>query len=531
MYNVDNKLNGIIADIESWCDCHGFAVESVYNTCHGTNLQEQLYYIFGVVKEVVENTLKNNGSVDELSKKFTELKYFVDEYFKNLNLQDEINNKIDELLSAGRFDEMVNLLYNTLPSISGDYKEFKEVCSLEIPEGHTVQGTEYFNNFLYVLHHYSDTDTMFLSQYSIPNPTPIKTVGIGVNIHGNGLTTNGNELVMCDSMTNAIYLINSDTLSVRKKVSFTGVKVSSCALSANGKLCALNPVGSTVAPIIYVKNSSFNDEFLQCFRIKPISKGSSAVQEMSASDNFIYALCSTTEFINNYANNFIRVLGWNGAHFKDIMLPKSAGELEGITRVHLDSGNGFYLVNITGKVFFLSTDDKIINTSPFGSEISGACLDYSHPLKVENETNVDYTITKTISFPEYPYSVGDSSSSLIDRFNGVLTFSSMGKIITGGLTAGGNLRFQHYDIASGIGLMYYYNINPTKNAFVFSQGDVVYRKGDVFTEVSTKNITDFINAIKSAVTTVGRGFSSKNAVAIRGIGDIGLPAIPSLDIS
>lgn len=526
----NNRLEGIICDLDTWCECHGFAVESVYNTCHGTSMQEQIYYLFGVVKEVVENGINLNTNYTALSKQFKELKTFVDEYFKNLDIQGEINKKIDELVNSGKLDEMINLLYNTIPSLSGDYSQFTKVCELEIPLGHTVQGTEYLNGFLYVLHHLSDTDEMFLSQYNIPNTTAIKTVGLGVNIHGNGLATVGDELVMSDSYTNALYFINLTSLTVRKKVNFTGVKVSSCAFSPNEKLCAINPVGGIVAPIIYEKNSAFN-KYLQCFKTKPLSKGSSAVQEMSSSDMFIYTLCSTTDFINKYANNFIRVMGWNGNHFKDIMLPKSAGELEGITRVHLETGNGFYLVSITGVVYFLSTDDKIINSAPFGTEITGMNLDYSHPFTYENVTVDGYTITKTISFPEYPYAVGDSSGSLLGRFNDVFVFSSMGKIVTGVLTGGGNLRIQHYDIASGIGLMYYYNINAEKNAFVFNQGDVVYRKADIFKEVSTKNITDFVNAIKSATTAVGRGFSSKNAVIIRGIGNVGLPAIPSFDIA
>lgn len=107
MDNITSKLNGIIADINSWCECHGFAVESVYNTCHGTSLQEQLYYLFGVIKTVVESEKNLSDEISSLKSKFAELENFVDEYFKNLDLQDEVNKKIDELVSSGTIGEII----------------------------------------------------------------------------------------------------------------------------------------------------------------------------------------------------------------------------------------------------------------------------------------------------------------------------------------------------------------------------------------------------------------------------------------
>lgn len=104
MFNLsDEQFKGIISDLTSWCECHGFAVESVYNTCHGTSLQEQIYYIFGVIKELSENAGKQNANINELHKDFVELRQFVNNYFASLDIQKEVADKIDKMVADGSF--------------------------------------------------------------------------------------------------------------------------------------------------------------------------------------------------------------------------------------------------------------------------------------------------------------------------------------------------------------------------------------------------------------------------------------------
>lgn len=123
MFNLSNEqFNGIISDLTSWCECHGFATESVYNTCHGTNLQEQIYYIFGVIKALVENASQQNTNIDELFAGYAELKKFVEEYFKNLDLQKEVSEKLDVMSKDGTLETLLeSVLSKTQTVDTGNY--------------------------------------------------------------------------------------------------------------------------------------------------------------------------------------------------------------------------------------------------------------------------------------------------------------------------------------------------------------------------------------------------------------------------
>lgn len=115
----NENIDSIIFDLINWGKCHGFACQSVYDTCHGTSLQEQIYYLMGVVKTLAENTRDVIDVTNGIDKKFNELKEFVDNYFKNLDVQQEINKKIDEMVADGSiyahihtgiFGKMLNII-------------------------------------------------------------------------------------------------------------------------------------------------------------------------------------------------------------------------------------------------------------------------------------------------------------------------------------------------------------------------------------------------------------------------------------
>lgn len=112
----NENIKNIIFDLNNWFECHGFAVESVYNTCHGTSLQEQIYYLMGVCKEICEKTSEVVGMSNKLEKDFTELKTFVDEYFNNLDVQEQINNKLDEMVTSGALKEIISEYFNSFVS-------------------------------------------------------------------------------------------------------------------------------------------------------------------------------------------------------------------------------------------------------------------------------------------------------------------------------------------------------------------------------------------------------------------------------
>lgn len=176
MINLSNEqFCGIIADLTSWCECHGFAVESVYNTCHGTSLQEQIYYIFGVIKELSENANNQNTNINELSNSYAELKNFVDEYFKNLDLQKEVSKKLDEMNTDGSLDAIISKILLTSKLNYGYrviYEKPESLNSYRI-EGYTCQGFDSDGEKMCIIYHKNDVTPAILRITNINNGSVI----------------------------------------------------------------------------------------------------------------------------------------------------------------------------------------------------------------------------------------------------------------------------------------------------------------------------------------------------------------------
>lgn len=98
----DYNLKKVLCQLNQWCAANNISVQSVYDECHGMTLQEQVYYLLGVVKEAVNQVVENTDA-------FQELYNFVHDYFDNLDVQEQINNKLEQMFESGQLNELLNL--------------------------------------------------------------------------------------------------------------------------------------------------------------------------------------------------------------------------------------------------------------------------------------------------------------------------------------------------------------------------------------------------------------------------------------
>lgn len=114
---IDNKtLRRILRQLNSWCECNGYAVTSIYDDCHGMSFQQLVYYLFGVVKTFAENTVN-------IGDNFNELYEFVKNYFDNLDLLKEVEIIINKMYENGELAAILGTYthHNINYPMTGDY--------------------------------------------------------------------------------------------------------------------------------------------------------------------------------------------------------------------------------------------------------------------------------------------------------------------------------------------------------------------------------------------------------------------------
>ena len=320
---------------------------------------------------------------------FKELKTFVNDYFDNLDVQEEINNKLDEMAEDGTLNELFDGYFDVLVDVlepmakkgilqSYNYEALTKIGDAEIPEGHTCQGAELVGDYLYIAHHLSDTANMNISKYEYPTLTLVETLELDANIHGNGLAKAPNNMLMLtDARSNSFYFIDLNSFTYVDKYTYTGAGISAAAFNHYGDMMAINPAAHC-KPTILQKSNIIENQYVQIYNVHSTPKGNSAVQDVAGSNTFMYFLCSTTENTEQYSPNFIRLIGWNGVHFKDIWLQPDLPELEGITRISNESK--ILITDINGGVYIFDGQDGIISSSfwsnsiqSFDEELSIAC--------------------------------------------------------------------------------------------------------------------------------------------------------------
>ena len=320
---------------------------------------------------------------------FNSLRDYVMDYFKNLDVSEEIYAKLDEMADDGTLNELLDGYFNVLVDVlepmakkgilqSYNYEAITKIGDVAIPEGHTCQGAELIGSYLYIAHHLSDTANMYISKYEYPTLTFVESLELPQNIHGNGLTKAPNNMLMLtDARTNSFYFFNLDPFEYISNYTYTGAGISAAAFNHYGDMLAINPAAHC-KPTILQKSNIIENQYVQVYNAHSTPKGNSAVQDISGSNTFIYFLCSATENTELYSPNFVRMIGWNGVHFKDLWLPPDMPELEGITRISSESK--ILITDINGGVYEFDGQDGIISSSfwsnsiqSFDEELSIAC--------------------------------------------------------------------------------------------------------------------------------------------------------------
>ena len=69
--------------------------------------EQLLQKVVDYLNKVIENSNNVTENTTNLYNAFVELENFVNDYFDNLDVQDEINNKIDDMVTSGKFSEIV----------------------------------------------------------------------------------------------------------------------------------------------------------------------------------------------------------------------------------------------------------------------------------------------------------------------------------------------------------------------------------------------------------------------------------------
>ena len=96
----NNNLKNVLNQLNNWCSVNYPQVASAFDECAGYNLQQLVYYLFGVVRD---NTSLTNDATDQ----FNELYTFVHDYFDNLDVQTEINNKLGQMAQDGTLSQLI----------------------------------------------------------------------------------------------------------------------------------------------------------------------------------------------------------------------------------------------------------------------------------------------------------------------------------------------------------------------------------------------------------------------------------------
>ncbi len=260
-------------------------------------------------------------------------------------------------------------VYNAYNTSAWLQEHVEEIGTVGLPSQHTVCSAEYNSNYLYVAHHKSDDDPMYISKYTYPELELVIRATIGSGMHGNGLGFDQTRSLLIlsngynDQLTNShtIYLINPNTLAVVKRIDyapFGNVSLSTFDISPDGESAAALLTGSGK-----ILEYDINPDTLvaSAVRIHALPEvGDGVLQDGTLTDTFYYQLCSNSS-IPRYTQNQIIIYSFRTGYFKTLFLDHDDyAELEGISRINTPSYAGLVLVDVNGKVYFGSTRNAII---------------------------------------------------------------------------------------------------------------------------------------------------------------------------
>lgn len=260
-------------------------------------------------------------------------------------------------------------LYNAFNSTAWLQAGTSLIGTVPLLAGHVVCSAEYYNGYLYVAHHRTDADDMYISKYSWPQLELITRAIIDSEMHGNGLGADAvrNVLILSNGynadLTNShtLYLIDPDDLSVTKRYDyapFGNVSLSSFDVSPDGESAAALITGSNKVLEYDVNPDTGIATAVRIHNLPEVGDG--IRQDGSLTDTFYYQLFSNNS-LPEYSQNQVVVYSFRTGYFKTLYLDNSGyDELEGISRIRNAYYTGLILVDCYGKVYFCDTSNKII---------------------------------------------------------------------------------------------------------------------------------------------------------------------------
>lgn len=320
---------------------------------------------------------QDGSTLWEMNVKYEPLTYVTDTnnhlYISKKTVPDYITNpalNLDYWLDVTTFNGDVQQLQDEIDALTlradnlealengGVYAvKLTELGVLDLPAGHTVQGMEIYNNYLYVFHHINDNSENTVSKYNATTLTHIADVSLPDGMHGNGMTINRTDgyIIITNSLhpsstlayKGTLIFIPLATFNTYSAVDYTGggsTSISALAVSPDGKhfaesvtSCGMNLVGNVSRSVASPSYNSPHDNLGSCVK-----------QDMSGSDRVYYQL-ATGHFLNaDVQRNFVDVHSYTGAKIMRIMLDNTLPELEGIS---CTDDENLFIVDVNGKVY------------------------------------------------------------------------------------------------------------------------------------------------------------------------------------
>ena len=357
----------------------------------------------------------------------------------------DLNNKVDGAVDEFNTFTEGKAYYNgdaAASVVAAD--DFIKIGVCDIPDGHTCQGSAVYDGYLYLTHHKRDAAMLYLAKYSYPSLNKVDEIEISAGMHANGIAVDRHRktLYITDTQTRSLTLIDLIAFEKIGSVTHEGATYSAIAFKTDGTKCAVMPSGN-LAYYIFGNYQNKFDNFTGMYMTDVITNGNTLKQDADGSNTFIYQLCSNQNS-QKYNAQMIAITGWNGAIFKNLYLPNTENELEGITRLSEDGK--FVITDVYGGVYEATPDAQQIYSAWFGQGIA----------TYRNGINTRYTPTTPTSFLssaelpnpklnlvtkiQMPFATDAGFPS--GRYVGLVNCRVNGSLCVGSITNGGAIRIR-----------------------------------------------------------------------------------------
>lgn len=447
---------------------------------------------------------------------------------EQVQYNEEMNVKqaIDDTVSFTQNREYLN---GTASDSMADPDNFVLLGQCEIPEGHNTQGSCVYDGYLYMTHHIENAAMMYLSKYSYPDLELMGTIELGTGLHANSICADEyrNKIYVSNSEDASLRLIDVDTFTLEHVKKYNGMRLSGIAISPDGTRFAAMPTGG-LQYMIYTNYKNMYNQWIASYSSDFNPSGNTLKQDCDASVSFIYQLCSNQNS-QKYNGQFISVFGWNGHLYRNIYLPDTENELEGITRVNKEDGYEFVITDVVGNVFVFTPGVGQLSNSWFGQDVGT----FEHGYKTRYFTNngtveysncglgAKYDIPTRIQLPML------SSGAYMGKVTPICVSRCNGYLFIGSTTTSGLVRLNGAQINTDAPYIINinYNVRESDNSLYLSgiwflsladnnaKVSMSIETNDTAATINTK-VSNFWNSMSTNTPNLYQMFSSSTAERI-----------------